>query len=99
LGRVLVLGVNGALDLIQAVGASLFPALVGTPAEITSAGEDSVRVEAGILVERHEVRGVVVAEDMATMAAVMAAGEEAKGRAASWRVTARRCSISLEEGC
>lgn len=84
LDRVLILCVNGALDLVQAVRASLLPALIGTPAEITSAGEDSVRVEAGILVERHEVRGVVVAEDMATMAAVMAAGEEAKGRAAGW---------------
>lgn len=95
---ILVLGVNGALDLAQAVGASLLPALVGTPAEITSAREDSVWVEAGILVERHEVRGVVVAEDMATMATVMSAGEEAKGRAASWRVTARGCRISLERG-
>jgi hypothetical protein len=35
-------------------------------------------VEAGILVERHEMRGVVVAEDVTAVAAVMTAGEEAE---------------------
>jgi uncharacterized NAD(P)/FAD-binding protein YdhS len=52
-------------------------------------------MEAGILVQRHEMGGVVVAEDMTAVAAVMTAGEDAKGRAASGRITARRRSVSL----
>lgn len=94
--RVLIaLGVDGALNLVQAVGTSLLPALESTPAEVTGSGENTLGVEAGILVERHKMRGVVVAEDVTAVAAVMTAGEEAEGRAASGRITARRSSVSL----
>lgn len=52
-------------------------------------------MEASILVQRHKMRGVVVAEDMTAVAAVVTPREDAKGRAASGRITARRRSVSL----
>jgi hypothetical protein len=39
----------------------------------------SLRVEAGVLVERDEVGRVIVAEDAAAAAAVVAAGEKGEG--------------------
>jgi hypothetical protein len=46
------------LDLVQTIRAVLFPALVGTPTEITGTGEDPIGMEAGFLVKRNEVRSV-----------------------------------------
>lgn len=95
---VLGLGVNGVLDLAQTVGASLLPALVGAPAEVTGAGGDALGVKAGILVEGDDVRGVRGAEDMTAVAAVVTAQEETKGGTAGGRVTARRGRVRLEKG-
>lgn len=76
-----MLRVDELLDLGQALSATLFPALVGVPAEVAGARGYAVRVEAGVLVEGDHVRGVRGAEDVAAVTAVVTAQEEAKGGA------------------
>lgn len=45
--------------------------LVGSPAEITGPGENSIRMEAGVLVQRDEIGGMGGAEYMAAVTAMM----------------------------
>lgn len=78
LGLVVGLGVHGVLDLGQAIGADLFPALEGAPAEIAGARSDTLGVESCILVEWHDMRGVRGAKDVAAVSAVVAAQEDAE---------------------
>jgi hypothetical protein len=79
--------IDGVLDLAQAVRSSLLPALVGPPAQITGAGGYTLRVEAGFLVERHDMRGVRRTEDMTAVTTVVTAQENTKGRATGGRIT------------
>ncbi|KFY11269.1 hypothetical protein V492_04549 [Pseudogymnoascus sp. VKM F-4246] len=59
-----------------------FPPFVLAPAEFAGAAAVSEGVEGGVLVERDEVRGVRVAEDVAAAAAVVAACEVGEGACA-----------------
>lgn len=83
------------MDLAQAVGASLLPALVGAPAEIAGAGGHAVWVEAGVLVQRDEVGSVGGTEDMAAVTTVVATQEDAEGRATGRGVAVGRGRVSL----
>lgn len=91
----LLLGIENALDLVQALAASFFPALVGAPAQIAGPRRNTFGVESSILIERDQMGGVRGAEHMATVAAVMAAEEEAERRAAGRTIAAGRHGIRL----
>lgn len=95
--RAALLRIDGILDFAQAVGAGLFPAPVGAPAEITGPRGNTLGVEAGLLVKRDEVGGVRGAEDVAAVTAVVAAQKEAKGGTASGRITVGGCRVRLQE--
>lgn len=73
-----LLSIDGVLDLVQTVGAVLFPALVGAPAQIAGTGGDTIGVEAGILVKGDEVRCVRGAEDMTAVTTVVATQKDAE---------------------
>jgi hypothetical protein len=73
-----LLSIDSILDLVQTVGSVLFPTLVGAPAQIAGTGGDTIGMEAGILVEGHEMRCVGGAEDVATVTTVVAAQEDAE---------------------
>jgi len=68
--------------LAPANAASGIPLLIVAVAGIAGAGGEAVRVEAGVLVEGDGEGGVVGAEDVAAVAAVMAAFEDVEGGAA-----------------
>lgn len=96
-GNASLLSIHGVLDLVQTVGAVLFPALVGAPAQVAGARWDTIGVEAGILVKRNEVRCVGSTEDVTAVTTVVATQEDAKGRAASRRITVGRGRVSLDK--
>lgn len=73
-----LLSIDGVLDLAQTVGAVLFPALVGAPAQIAGTGWDTIGVEASILIEGNEVRCVRGAEDMTAVTTVVATQKDAE---------------------
>jgi hypothetical protein len=54
----IILSVDLVLDLVESVGASLFPALVGTPAEVAGSRRNALWVEARSLVEGNHVGSV-----------------------------------------
>lgn len=85
-----VLCVDLGLDLVKTLAARLLPALEGKPTQVACPRGDAFRVEASILVERHDVGSVRRAEDMTAVAAVMATKEETERGAACGRVTAGR---------
>jgi hypothetical protein len=91
-----VLSIHVGLDLIEALRASLIPAKVGTPAEIAGTGWDTIGVEASILVQRHKVRSVSSAEDVATVTTVVATQEDAEGGATGRRITIGGGRVSLK---
>jgi hypothetical protein len=90
-----LLRVQHALDLVEAGGARFFPSLIGAPAQVTGAGGDSLGMEASALIQRHDVRRMGGAEDMAAVAAMVSAQEEAKGGPAGGRIAAGRSRIGL----
>lgn len=94
----LVLGVDLALDPVQALRAGFFPALVGNPTEVAGPRLDALGMEARILVERDAVGSVRRAEDVATVATVMTAQEETERRAAGRRVAVGRSRVRLLQG-
>lgn len=73
-----LLSIDRVLNLVETVGAVLFPALVGAPAQIAGTGWDTIRMEAGILVKGNEMRCVGGAEDMAAVTTVVATQKDAK---------------------
>ena len=84
------LGINDTLDLGQTLAASLVPAIKGMPAEVAGTRQNALGMKPGVLVERHEMRGVRRAKDMAAVPAVVATQEEAKRRATGGRVAVGR---------
>lgn len=90
-----MLGIEHALDLVQALIAGFFPSVVGMPAEITCAGRDTIRVKTGVLVERDEVRRVRGAKDMTAVTAVVTTQEETERGAAGGRVAIGGCFVGL----
>ena len=87
-------GVDGVFDvrgnlpfeLVEAVVPGLVPAFECMPAELTGARFNTIGMKAGFLVERDGVWCVRGAEDMTTVATVVAAQEDAKGGATGGRV-------------
>lgn len=77
-GHANLLSIDGVLDLAQTVGAVLFPALVGAPAQIAGTGGDTIGVEASILIKGNEVRCVGGAEDMTAVTTVVATQKDAE---------------------
>lgn len=92
-----LLRIDGILDLAQTVGARLFPAPVGAPAEIAGPRWNALGVKAGLLIKRDEVGGVRGAEDVAAMTTMVAAQKEAKGGTASGRITVGGGRVRLHE--
>lgn len=91
------LRVQLVLDDAEALEAGLVPAQVGAVALVAGARGHAVRVEARVLVERHEVGGVRSAEDVAAVAAVVPPQEEAEEGAAGGRVAGRGGRVGLEQ--
>ena len=77
---VIIITINAMLAPANA--ASGIPLLIVAVAGIAGAGGEAVRVEAGVLVEGDGEGGVVGAEDVAAVAAVVAAFEDVEGGAA-----------------
>lgn len=73
-----LLSIDGGLDLVQTVGAVLFPALVGAPAQVAGTGGDTIGVEASILIKGNEVRCVGGAEDMTAVTTVVTTEKDAE---------------------
>lgn len=92
------LSIEQALDLAQALGTRLLPALVGAPAEVACAGGYSIGVEASILIKRDDMRSVGGAEDMAAMATVVATKKETERGAAGRRVAVGGSRVRLLGG-
>lgn len=90
------LGVHIVLNLIQALRASLLPALMGTPAEITGPRWHTIWVESGVLIQWNKVRGVGGAEDVATVTTVVTTKENAERRATSRGIAIGRGRVSLK---
>lgn len=85
-----------SLHLLDALGATLFPALVGMPAEVAGAGQDAVGVEAGLLVERDGVGRMGGAKDVTAVAAVMTTEEQTERGAAGGRIAGGRRRVGLD---
>jgi hypothetical protein len=92
-----LLSVDVALDLVQTVGTVLLPALVGAPAEVTSARRLTLGVEASVLVKGNEVRSVGGAEDVTAVTAVVATKENTERRTTGRRITVGRSRVRLEK--
>lgn len=73
-----LLSIDGGLDLVQTVGAVLFPALVGAPAQVAGTRGDTIGVKASILIKGNEVRCVGGAEDMTAVATVVTTEKDAE---------------------
>jgi hypothetical protein len=67
----LTLCIEHALDFVETGSARFFPAQVGSPAEITGPRENSIRMEAGVLVQWDDIGGMGGAEYMAAVTAMM----------------------------
>lgn len=76
-----------------------FPPFVLAPAELAGAAAVAEGVEGGVLVEWDEVRGVRVAEDVATATAVVAAREVGEGACARGGIADGGVGVGLGYVC
>jgi hypothetical protein len=96
-GHTGLLSVDVVLNLVQTVGTVLLPALVGAPAEVTSARRLTLGVEASVLVKWNEVGSVRGAEDVTAVTAVVTTKENTERGATGRRITVGRSRVRLEK--